>query len=637
MVKKETIYRILHTQIRNAIEPYLAPLGFKYIKGKKAFVGPPSNFHYTVTIRPQYIPLEYNEDTEELKIKFELDFVIDFPEYQKWCNSITGVENPLIEEKISSVECFYLLDLFTTFQDEDFYSPTKAVLFKRAITGSLVSIRKGSNQRQNEYSLEEFLSKHLSGHIEKLRLYSDINKLIENRKDNLSSWYVNMLVFDGQIEKATEYYDLTYKASLNYIENLLATSRGEAALRITSLDSFIKRASQYIKKEYSNPFTLATQVISSENNVITINTDIVFKELLRIDCSVEWIYYAYVHLSTNELYLQLSNQSIEKYSLDGKLLLRFQSPYPDYSRRHELSRVENTEWMHFYNDIFTEDNKILHLDLPAKDFGKKPVLFSIKYYPVQKQYIAIFYPNYEKFAGILCFYNEDLELESQIDLEGGPLEIILEKQLIMTELKDNRYLFYNFSGQLLFDFSGKNCGYRFSPDNRYVVFHSWGSQSTILNLETNKSKTIRAHPTNLKGYKEKFYSDTEHSFHMGPAYFSPDESFFIHNSTYGKVVAFSIPDFKSNDLIPMEHFKLGEIVEFEGQTIYVPKNDRLDAIIFLEDEMFLTQEKGLGLIWDKKFKNIGHFTAPSDPMRNHNGSFISTKSRERFVLYKREL
>src|SRR5688572_23303847 len=135
MIKKETVYRLQDDKIVPLLDAILSPLKFKYSKGAKTFSRTVNGFKQNIRLHNSSAPIEFNEVTDELRLTAYLEFFIEMPVFEEWHIQQLG-HGAGLRQFVCQSTTFVLLE-FDDFAKEDFYTPSKAAIFKSAVLASL--------------------------------------------------------------------------------------------------------------------------------------------------------------------------------------------------------------------------------------------------------------------------------------------------------------------------------------------------------------------------------------------------------------------------------------------------------------------------------------------------------------------
>jgi len=197
-----------------------------------------------------------------------------------------------------------------------------------------------------------------------------------------------------------------------------------------------------------------------------------------------------------------------------------------------------------------------------------------------------------------------------------------------------------------------------SPDGKIVVLYGYTAKSQLYSSETKK-KTIWAHPTFLKGYKENFYNDINQNYGMHSCVFSPDGKYIFGGANHGKYVFWDTSNFQRKELIPSEKYfdifnftwitcyKDGTSIthRFEpyvaslgGENFFINRSGDLSRVSFIDGgDIYITHVGKSLLAWDANFNNIGCVKGIGNGVIHFSSSnYFAYKTDNNFSIYKRD-
>jgi hypothetical protein len=195
----------------------------------------------------------------------------------------------------------------------------------------------------------------------------------------------------------------------------------------------------------------------------------------------------------------------------------------------------------------------------------------------------------------------------------------------VSEVKIKEYS-VNDAGDLLFCYD----------EDKMLRINSEGESSNVFTLqfipEDKKNGIIPLEILNVG-------SSDEYDFDITA--FSPDETYLVAGTKFGKYIVWELPQCKRIELFPSEQSlkRMGcKIIEVEGQKIF--ENDywknRIQSIHFFDNGGFFVMIlKGKAiLVWNRKFENV-NFIGGFFNVTIHNENFMSQVINSELIVYKR--
>jgi hypothetical protein len=222
MIKADTIKRLSNEVVSNELLETFETLGFKYLKSKRHFKKSKGNFDQIISFGTPNSPIEFDDQNDELLLKFQLNVSVESPKFDKW------VENTLktrsyFRHSLETINCIEVLDL-NQLTKTDFFTPTESQKFKNYVTSSLVG--PDTIQRIDISEFKEQIPKTVNS----LETISNAITLFEMRTQAFRDYY-RLLVFENELELAKEHYLKTIDEVKNSINEKLDLLRQRKAFK----------------------------------------------------------------------------------------------------------------------------------------------------------------------------------------------------------------------------------------------------------------------------------------------------------------------------------------------------------------------------------------------------------------------
>ncbi|WP_180904203.1 hypothetical protein, partial [Flavobacterium chungangense] len=313
MIKESKIKELIYEKVANLLDIELSNFGFKYLKSKRHFFRQEKCYKQFISLYSQYSPISYNDKTEQLFLTFNLTTSIEIPDFDKWClNTLDRKTN-----FSHSIENFaYQIELtFDDFTDDDFFTPSASLEFKRKVTLSLF----GVNQQNKDVTSFNNLINQIPILVSSLSDNSDIKKIFENRKYPLEYTYTYLLFFGGLTDLGQEQIHKTYQFIIEEIKEKLKNSENEASRSIAQLDNFIEIAKKVANIQFLNPYERTIKIRENQNRKLEFSVKSVFVETLRIDISQFEIRAFHVN-TKGDILLFANNKTVFKLNYKGEII-----------------------------------------------------------------------------------------------------------------------------------------------------------------------------------------------------------------------------------------------------------------------------------------------------------------------------
>ena len=647
-VKKKEVIRLLDKIVFPLISEPIINQGFKYLKSKRKFERKLDGYHHFISFSHQKSEIFYDENLQKLILTFNLLSTINLPDYNKWYRENFEQSNSF-NSGISN--CSGYIELSgKDFVGEDM-NPEKA-------EKELIEAIKSNRQLPpGDVQINGIIAKCIP---EMLRTLDTFNSP-KNVFDAYPHKDLFLLIYAGHNELAKPFAQKRYN-------DLISVKHASGWGR--DLEEFISKIEKVTDWKFLNPYKRSIKISECKNHELVFSAKSKFIERLRLDISQFNIKTIEMDDKGN-LFLLMNDKTIFKFDHTGKLVfenkpktvLPFAKRYSNYPASGYISQ---TNVFYISNYILTSTNELIELEVPIeKDKQGYPQIFPIQdfaYWQEQNKYMLLF-------GNSIFIYSTIGKLEKTIKVnEGHPLRIIEAKQWIISQELDKENIISNFDGDVLhrLKLSNGNSRLSISDNHEYLLSFFYSSKSDFSNLATSESKTIWAHPTYMKGYKETLYNNVNHNFGMLRARFAPDNQYLVTSADHGKYVAWDLPKVIRKELIPNqkalellkpysytetidskrhEVVSKPEVIQFNNETYLNNRNNGISNIFFLENgDIFITEIGELLLIWDRDFNNIDFIKLDlnlpverihGSRIKLHNDNYLTVLMEKELVIYEK--
>ncbi|MCH2229183.1 MAG: hypothetical protein MK105_02470 [Crocinitomicaceae bacterium] len=659
MIKADTIKRLSNEVVSSELLETFETLGFKYLKSKRHFKKSKGNFDQIISFGTPNSPIEFDDQNDELLLKFQFNVSVESPKFDKW------VENTLktrsyFRHSLETINCIEVLDL-NQLTKTDFFTPTESQKFKNYVTSSLV----GPDTIQR-IEISEF-KEQIPKTVNSLETISNAITLFEKRTQAFRDYY-RLLVFENELELAKEHYLKTIDEVKNSINEKLEIEPAEAKKSIQGLEGFINETQTLLGVEVPNPFSRELKESNLKDQRIRLSPKLGYNEYLRFDSSMLDIKSFDINDKGQALILTSDNELI-KIEESGEFRtithLTFEDCFKTDSSSFKVIWLESPGLFVCNNYLIDENNEIIQLKLDFDHSKQKentldPTIKELLFDESTSQFHILFTP-YVPFSGNFketyhFIYSRSGVLKSTQRIERNCIKLNLNRQEIIATSEGNSYDTIDFDGNTKsnFKFGNGNDRVSISPDGNLMALHFYSTKSQLYNLETEKKKTLWAHPTHLKGYKENFYNDINHNFGMTMCVFTPDGKHLIGGADHGKYVLWDTSKFERKELIPSESsleifnwftttYKDGKStnnyfkpysITLENQEIFINRGYDLSKVSFInQGEYIITQVSDCLLIWDSEFNNVGNVYGIGKVVFSSN-NYLAFNTNNEFVVFK---
>jgi hypothetical protein len=226
------------------------------------------------------------------------------------------------------------------------------------------------------------------------------------------------------------------------------------------------------------------------------------------------------------------------------------------------------------------------------------------------------------------FINESFEVVKTLQFQGIPKKVYTDKQwIVVLDSGENNCKVFDYNGNIIHSFETRNAMFRhqFFDNYRWLIVYGYYSYSEVYDMYNKKTFKIYGHPTFVSGYKDNF-QQVEHNFGLSNIAFSPDGKYAVGSAEHGKWVAWTMPDWKRQEILPNAEY-LAEslepyVFEIDGQSYFVNNGqvksehgvsrsafmNLASAIYFMENgAYFLMIVRDKLLIFNDKFQHLSTY------------------------------
>lgn len=640
MIKKKVLESIIQKKVPPLVLTKLEEFGYKYLKSQKIFKKISNGIKFQLRLLTQLSTLEYIEERNEPRIYFSITGSLEYVEYEKWYKK-TFDEESRTNIETDSIQLYLVPDI-SNFDTSSYYVPTKSQAFKSTVTKSLITGR----EKAEPININEFIELGLFELLEELKSKSHPKTLFKTRKYPLQ--YTFLMHFYGHYELANSQIHKTYEYYLDRI------GKEENPKRVIQVfNKFLNDVRKLNGLELENPFKQTIKIKANLNESrLNFLPNFGYSESLRIDISNVSLSQVFLNIN-GEIILYINHSKLFILSSTGTLKNEITIPIKQgfnklnwdiplgYEKKHKVTYANNL--------LIFDDGRIIELEIPKQTKKSR-----------RKQNSNIqdikFIDNsiYVLYQKILIKYSIEGQFVEKREFEGIPDKIITSKKWVISANQ-----IFDFDGNLIHEYrvSNGNKKWKMSNHEDSITFYGYSAKSQYYEFE-GKSKTLWAHPTFKKGYKETLYSDTYHNFALSTLTFSPDDSIMVGSGGHGKYVAWRKKSFERFELIPKDEviallepsskfMKKGdtiinigdkpEIVEIDNIKYLKNRGNSAGETFFINDgEFFLFKIYSVNIItvWNKEFQNI-YYEKANGRIEFHSENQFTESDNDELVIYKR--
>lgn len=654
MIRASSVKKLRDEIIINEIRPFLEENGFKYLKSKNSFRKSQGIYEQALSLNTPHSPLVWDDEKDELRLKFHLHSSIESSQFDKWTNKELESKRSF-HHQVRSIAGIEVVD-FMLLEKNDFFEPTESRKFKHAVTNSLIGPDKESRISINELKTElAILFKELDVHCNSVYLW--------NNKEYPNKGHIELLVFTDKKELAEKALKDRYEVLCELIEAKISENGVAPRNVIQALEILVIKAKKLTGIIFENPYKRDIKIKDNQSKKVKLASNLGYSEKLRLDLSL-------VELNAKAIneeglcLLVLDDKNIILLDSEGIKLKEFEISYPkgfEYPSSYVITWVDSINTF-ICNHILINTVSLEIIELPFnvdaskyKNKAIRPDLIDILYDEKAKEFISLFTVDYKE--TILSRYTNKGILKAEIAIKGNATKINLNRREVFVFGEKNSFDIFTFKGEFVrnIKFGNGNTTITISPNGDLVALHSYSTKSQFFDLDKKSPKALWAHPTYLKGYKEAFYNDINHNFGMGNAKFSPDNKFIIGGADHGKYVYWDTGKLVRKELIPSKEYwdmfsssrttwtatesieKVFKpyVVQHEGTELFINRGNSLSQVSFIEKNKYTVTQVGDSLlVWDSQFTNVGHVYGIGRTQFANNNYFIIQQYME-LVLFQK--
>lgn len=654
MIKADSLKKLTEEIVLNGLLSKLEPIGFKYLKSKQHFKRTAANFDQIISFGTSHSPLEFNENTDELYLKFHISANIVSPKFDKWITKELKSRSSF-RHFLENVKCIELVD-FNTLNKDDFFTPTESRKFKNYITSSLIGVDndKRISFLEFENKLEEIINS-----------FDNLNtaKGLYNSKTKAFRDYLRLLVFESEIEQAKNAYLEKYNQIKNQVD-ITNTDKIEETKKTTqSLEKFASEIEIFFNLKLENPFKRELNKLESKEEKIKLSSDLGFKEHFRFDSSLLEIESFDIN-DIGEVLIVTEGKELIKIRTNGNIKnigkLKFDECFSNNFSNSKVKWIGNSNTFSCDNYLLLENEELIELvfDFDKTKFKTNEIPLFIKelsFDSSKKEYHFLYLLNYKHTYHSI--YDESGQLISSYTIDKNILKLNISRQEYIVQSEKNSVDIIDFKGNIKenYKYGNGNEDVTLSPDGQLMLLHGYSTKSQLYDLNNRKKQTLWAHPTFLKNYKENFYNDINHNFGLNTCKFTPNRKHIIGGADHGKYVIWDTEKFERKELIPTqsslkifnwftttitngnstENYFKPYSIEHENQNLFINRGYNISKISFIDKGKYIvTQVSDCLLVWNNKFENIGHIYGIGQVTFSAN-NFLIYKGNNELVIHQK--
>ncbi|QXP59477.1 hypothetical protein [Olleya sp. HaHaR_3_96] len=640
MIKKKVLENIIQNKVPSIVLTKLEEHGFKYLKSQKTFKKTSDGIEYQLRLLTQQSTLEYIEESDEPRIYFSIAGSIKYIEYEKWYKK-TFDEESRMNIGTNGIKVYLVPDI-SDFNSSSYYVPSKSQAFKSMVTKSLII----GKEEAELLNINEYIESGLFKLLDELNSKSNPEILFETREFPLQ--YTFLMHFYGHNKLAHSQIRKTYKYYLDTI------NKEENPKRVIQMfEKFLNDVRKLNGLELENPFKQAIKIKSNLNESrLNFLPNSGYSENLRID--IRNVDLNQVLLNINgEIILYINNSKLFILNSTGTLKSEITIPIQKgfdklnweiplgYEKKHKVTYANNL--------LIFDDGTVIELEIPRQT--KKSKHKQSSNFKDIKFIDNSIYVTYQK---TLIKYSIEGEFVEQKEFREVLDKIITSKKWVISA---NRI--FDFDGNLKYEYKvghGNN-KWKISNSEDSITFYGYSTKSQYYEFK-GKSKTLWAHPTFKKGYKETLYSDTHHNFDLSTLTFSPDDSIMVGSGHHGKYVAWRKKSFERFELIPKDEviallepssksIRKGdafinieskpEIIEIDNVKYLKNRSNSAGETFFIKKgEFFVFDIPSINLItvWNKDFQNI-FYEKSNGRIEFYGQNQFTERNNDELIVFKR--
>lgn len=566
MIKKETINRFEESNFKTVIKPFFEQQGFKFKKRDGTKKIGDFILAFSCYCSDNYRKIYYNPTTQTPEILYVSYLRVWHPAYNQWC---TEHNFSASDANNSVANLYFTLPINNTeLLSSDFFTP----IFGDPKNGldtqdlgfpSFLDLMNPAFEPQNWYKL-----------IDQTAALADLETMYcydAGKPGKYSS-----LIYRNEIERAKEaVYELAALKIKAYHDEPKLEYKQSLLSGIKQLQS---NAKQFLNIELEVPVLLEWKSTQgkSAGHIPIINLS--WSELYTLKDLPRSIYRRFLNADGTLMTTHASGYKGEiiLWGTDGQI-----KQHIDYNGIHAsdfLGFIAERRLYFMANLLIFEDGKTQYLPIDKIEDGNgvwayESVWTDVAFDTSLSNYIVG--SGKERHINTVWFFNENFEVVKTIEVQGIPQKIYTEKQwIVVLNDRENQCKIYDYDGRLIDCFETRNAMFRhqFFDNYRWLIVYGYHSYSEVYELTTKRTFKIYGHPTFVSGYKDNF-QQVEHNFGLTNIAFSPDAKYAVGSAEHGKWVAWTMPDWKRQEIIPNAEFLAASLApysfEIDGESYFV--------------------------------------------------------------------
>ncbi len=567
MIKKQTINRFEDSTFKLIIKPFFEKQGFKFKKRE----GVKKLGEYVLTFscycNDYYRGIYFNPTTQTPEIQFVSYLRIQHPAFNQWCmdnklyasDAKNSVANLCFTLPIDINQLFFS-DFFTAISGD----PKNGLQPQDLSFPSFLDLMNPEHEPQNWNNL-----------MEQTAALADLEKIFCHNGGKTGK-YISLLYLN-EIERskaaAHELLELNIESyhdepRLDYKQNWYA-----------EMQQLQSNARQFLNIELELPTLLEWKSEQGDaiGNLPIVNFN--WKELYSLKELPKSIYRNFLNedgtLMTTHTGRNYTGE-IRLWDTNGQIIQHI--VYDEIQHSDFLGYIPEKRAYFMANFLIFENGETKYLPIDKVKDGNGVQVFEwvwaeMAFDALCSNYIIC--SGKERHINTVWFFNEDLEVVKKIEVEGIPKKIYTDKQwIVVLNDRENYCKIYDYDGNITHSFEARNAMFRhqFVDDYRWLIIYGYYSYSEVYELATKKTFKIYGHPTFVPNYKEHF-QQVEHNFGLSNFAFSPDGKFAVGSAEHGKWVAWTMPDWKRQEILPNAAYLAESIApysfEIDGESYFV--------------------------------------------------------------------
>jgi len=611
MIKKAKINDLIYNKVILRLESILINHDFKFIKSKKSFIRKINDYEHVIKINPpSYNVFIYFEDIESLILNFNISFSINSRKFEVWYENKTS-KKINYSQIVETVSGYINIDISEDLESNDYIS------LKRNTNVTV----KNSSELKKDFDLDTIINSMMVEKILKIESNSTNIKLFELSKYPMSIESISLLIYGGYNEKAISLINSRHKIELEELSEK-KKNKANISFEVNQLQEHLNQINKLTGIVLDNPYNSEIECKLGSGYILSLSQKSNYKEILKISKPNIKISHHILNPVNGEFIIILDNDTVIKLNKNGKKLLEFK---PKNSKGYtstwhfSFGLIKGTNYFFVNNCIITPENEILYVlqeKWNKKLLTTKDIIYSVekKEYKVQCKIIAgRVLPDI-----INCTLSDSFEIK-KIEESINNQDYVLE---VIPDIKNGKILK--------------------SKSKNYALWYGNGNKSTIIDIKNKNKKNIYAHPTSIKGYIENIYPNCPKNFDITNAVFSDNDKYLIASSYYGKVTAWTLPNFERVELIPNENFieklEYGKKISIRDTTFFKWSNGVFGGWIkeihtFEKSDLFLTQTEDTTLIWNNDFENT-NIIKDLGIIKLHSDNYLTRQVNNELIIYE---